>query len=167
VGRAFTTDFRLFNIAKEASQLQQRRDHLKHRSKDNHLWVGSFDSALADFNELGMNSAQLQNLLDRLAYIPVITAHPTEAKRRSILYALRRIFLANENLDTPDLNPEQKKETIDELETQIQILWRTDEVRESRPQVRDEIKNGLYYFKESLFDATPIIYKNLERRVRD
>jgi phosphoenolpyruvate carboxylase len=167
VVRAFSTYFSLVNIAEEASQLQQRRDQLKHDLKDKDLWVGSFDSALADFNDLGMNSAQLQNLLDRLAYIPVITAHPTEAKRRSILYALRRIFLANENLDTPELNPTQKKEVVDELETQIQILWRTDEVRESRPQVRDEIKNGLYYFKESLFDAVPVIYKNLERRVRD
>ena len=167
VVRAFSTYFSLVNIAEEASQHQQRRDQLKHHTKDNHLWIGSFDSVVADFNELGMNSAQLQNLLDRLAYIPVITAHPTEAKRRSVLYALRRIFLANEKLDTPDLNPAQKKEAIDELEAQIQILWRTDEVRESRPQVRDEIKNGLYYFKESLFDAVPVIYKNLERRVRD
>ncbi|MCK5262453.1 MAG: phosphoenolpyruvate carboxylase [Gammaproteobacteria bacterium] len=167
VVRAFSTYFSLVNIAEEASQHQQRRDQLKHHSKDHHLWIGSFDSALANFEDLGMNSAQLQNLLNRLAYIPVITAHPTEAKRRSVLYALRRIFLANEKLDEINFNPAQKKEATDELEAQIQILWRTDEVRETRPQVRDEIKNGLYYFKESLFDAVPVIYKNLERRVRD
>ncbi|MCW8829959.1 MAG: phosphoenolpyruvate carboxylase, partial [Gammaproteobacteria bacterium] len=167
VVRAFSTYFSLVNIAEEASQHQQRREQLKHRTTENILWVGSFDSALANFKDLEMNPAQLQNLLNRLAYIPVITAHPTEAKRRSVLYALRRIFLANEKLNDLDLNPAQVKEATDELEAQIQILWRTDEVRETRPQVRDEIKNGLYYFKESLFDAVPVIYKNLERRVRD
>ena len=167
VVRAFSTYFSLVNIAEEASQHQQRREQLKHRTIENPLWIGSFDSVLGDFKNLEMNSAQLQNLLNRLAYIPVITAHPTEAKRRSVLYALRRIFLANENLNLADLNEAQIKEVTDELEAQIQILWRTDEVRETRPQVRDEIKNGLYYFKESLFDAVPVIYKNLERRVRD
>ncbi|MDH5386890.1 MAG: phosphoenolpyruvate carboxylase [Gammaproteobacteria bacterium] len=167
VVRAFSIYFSLVNIAEEASQHQQRRDQLKHRTNENILWVGSFDSALARFTDLEMNPAQLQNLLNRLAYIPVITAHPTEAKPRSVLYALRRIFLANENLNVADLSPTQIKEATDELEAQIQILWRTDEVRETRPQVRDEIKNGLYYFKESLFDAVPVIYKNLERRVRD
>ncbi|MDH5711591.1 MAG: phosphoenolpyruvate carboxylase [Gammaproteobacteria bacterium] len=167
VVRAFNTYFSLVNMAEEASQHQQRRDQLKQHSKEAPLWVGSFDSVLSNLREMGMNTAQLQNLFDRLAYIPVITAHPTEAKRRCILHALRRIFLANEQLNDPNLNAAQVKEATDELEAQIQILWRTDEVRNLRPQVRDEISNGLYYFRESLFDAVPVIYKNLERRVRD
>ena len=167
VVRAFSTYFSLVNIAEEASQHQQRRRQLRQRKKDDHLWVGSFDSALFNLKELGMNAGQLQNLFDRMAYIPVITAHPTESKRRSVLYALRRIFLTNEKLNDTRLGKDQRKEVIHELQTQIQILWRTDEVREDRPQVRDEIKNGLYYFKESLFDAIPVIYKNLERRVRE
>lgn len=167
VVRAFSTYFSLVNIAEEASQHQQRREQLQQRTNENILWLGSFDSVLSNFKELDMSSEQLQNLLNRLAYIPVITAHPTEAKPRSVLYALRRIFLANEKLNQANLNATQLKEVADELEAQIQILWRTDEVRETRPQVRDEIKNGLYYFKESLFDAVPVIYKNLERRVCD
>ncbi|MDH5611578.1 MAG: phosphoenolpyruvate carboxylase [Gammaproteobacteria bacterium] len=167
VVRAFSTYFSLVNIAEEASQHQQRRRQLRQRKKNDHLWVGSFDSALSNLKDLGMNSRQLQNLFDRLAYIPVITAHPTESKRRSVLYALRRIFLTNEKLNDTRLGKDQRKEIIHELETQIQILWRTDEVREDRPQVRDEIKNGLYYFKESLFDAIPVIYRNLERRIRE
>ncbi len=113
-----------------------------------------------------MSAEQVQTLLDKLAYIPVITAHPTEAKRRSIMYALRRIFLTNEKLNDTRLGKEQRNGILDELETRIQILWRTDEVRESRPQVRDEINNGLYYFKESLFKAVPEIYSNLECRLQ-
>ncbi len=164
VVRAFSTYFSLVNVAEEASQLQQRQRQM--RNGDD-LWVGSFDSALRDFIDMDMSAERLQTLLDRLTYIPVITAHPTEAKRRSILYALRRIFLTNEKLSDTRLGKAQRQEVIDELETQIHILWRTNEVRESRPQVRDEIKNGIYYFKESLFDAVPVVYRNLEDRIRD
>ena len=165
VVRAFSTYFSLVNIAEEASQLQQRRRML--RQKKGELWRGSFDSALADLKRMGMSAEQVQTLLDKLAYIPVITAHPTEAKRRSIMHALRRIFLTNEKLSDTRLGKKQRKDILDELETRIHILWRTDEVRESRPQVRDEINNGLYYFKESLFKAIPEIYNNLELRLRD
>ena len=162
VVRAFSTYFSLVNIAEEASQLQQRRRLVRQHKL---LWRGSFDHALADFKDMGMTAEQLQTLLDKLAYIPVITAHPTEAKRRSIMNALRRIFLTNEKLNDTRLGKEQRKGILDQLETRIHILWRTDEVRESRPQVRDEINNGLYYFKESLFEAVPEIYSNFECRL--
>jgi phosphoenolpyruvate carboxylase len=164
VVRAFSTYFSLVNVAEEASQLQLRRRQMR---KGNELWIGSFDSALRDFIDMGMSADRLQTLLNKLTYIPVITAHPTEAKRRSILYALRRIFLTNEKLNDTRLGKQQRQGVIDELETQIHILWRTNEVRENRPQVRDEIKNGIYYFKESLFDAVPVVYRNLEDRIRD
>jgi phosphoenolpyruvate carboxylase len=166
--RAFSTYFSLVNIAEEASQHQQRRRRMRDRgSKGDGLWRGSFDSVLAELKRDDVNAEQMQELLNRLAYIPVITAHPTEAKRRSIMYALRRIFLTNEKLNDTRLGKAQHHDIIDELETLIQILWRTDEVREARPQVRDEIKNGLYYFRESLFRAVPVIYRNLETRIHD
>ena len=164
VVRAFSTYFSLVNVAEEASQLQLRRRKMRNGGE---LWIGSFDSTLRTFIDMGMSAERLQTLLDRLAYIPVITAHPTEAKRRSILYALRRIFLTNEKLRDTRLGKAQRQQVINELETQIHILWRTDELRETRPQVRDEIKNGLYYFKESLFDAVPVVYRNLEEKIRD
>jgi phosphoenolpyruvate carboxylase len=163
VVRAFNTYFNLVNVAEEASQLQLRRRQMR---RGEELWIGSFDSAIRKFVSLGMSAERLQHLLDRLTYIPVITAHPTEAKRRSILYGLRRLFLTNEKLNDTRLGKIQRQKVIGELETQIHILWRTNEVRESRPQVRDEIKNGIYYFKESLFDAVPVVYRNLEDRIQ-
>ncbi len=162
VVRAFSTYFSLVNVAEEAAQLQLRRQQMR---SDEILWRGSFDSALRDFKNMGMSSERLQTLLDRLAFIPVITAHPTEAKPRTILHALRRIFLTNEELNDTRLGKKQREEVINQLETQIQILWQTDEVRTTRPQVRDEINNGLYYFKESLFQAIPVVYRNLERQL--
>ncbi|MGB5397498.1 MAG: phosphoenolpyruvate carboxylase [Gammaproteobacteria bacterium] len=167
VVRAFSTYFSLVNIAEEASQHQQRRRQMRDRLKGHGLWRGSFDSVLDELENDKVSAEQMQALLNRLAYIPVITAHPTEAKRRSIMYALRRIFLTNEKLNDTRLGKVQRQEIVDELETQIQILWRTDEVRETRPQVRDEIKNGLYYFRESLFQAVPVIYRNLECRINE
>jgi phosphoenolpyruvate carboxylase len=106
VVRAFSTYFSLVNIAEEASQLQLRRRQMRN---DGELWVGSFDSALRGFIDLGMSAERLQTLLDRLAYIPVITAHPTEAKRRSVLYALRRIFVTNEKLSDTRLGKKQRQ----------------------------------------------------------
>ncbi len=164
VVRAFSTYFSLVNVAEEASQLQLRRRKLR---KAGELWIGSFDCALRAFIDMGMSADRMQTLLDRLAYIPVITAHPTEAKRRSVLFVLRRIFLTNEKLNDTRMGKAQRQKVIGELETQIHILWRTNEVRETRPQVRDEIKNGIYYFKESLFDAVPVLYRNLEDKLHE
>ncbi|MCW9014463.1 MAG: phosphoenolpyruvate carboxylase [Gammaproteobacteria bacterium] len=163
VVRAFSVYFSLVNIAEEDFQHSQRR-RLIHSGKN--LWTGSFDETLRIFKEQELDAMQVQDLLDQLAYIPVFTAHPTESKRRGVMNALRRIFLVNDKLNDSRLGKIERQELIEELETQIQILWRTNEVREYKPQVKDEIKNGLYYFRTSLFNAVPQIYRNLERKLR-
>ncbi|HRY15049.1 MAG TPA: phosphoenolpyruvate carboxylase, partial [Candidatus Competibacteraceae bacterium] len=160
VVRAFSAYFNLANIAEEDVQHQQRRDQVR-RGKP--LWRGSFDETLRTLRAAGVNAAQLQSLLNQLCFTPVFTAHPTEAKRRVLLGAQRRVFLTNVKLDNPALNKLQRAEVIEELRSQIEILWKTDEVRSYKPQVRDEIKNGLYYFRESIFQALPVMYRNLER----
>jgi phosphoenolpyruvate carboxylase len=162
VVRAFSTYFSLVNIAEEAFQHRQRR-HKVHIGGP--LWLGSFDHTLRQFYDQAVSADQLQTLLDRLAYIPVITAHPTESKRQTIMEALRRIFITSERLNDPALNPRERSEIIQTLEGQIQILWKTDEVRTSRRQVRDEIKNGVLYFHECLFQAVPITYRYLEKAI--
>ena len=162
VVRAFSIYFSLVNIAEEDFQHQQRRRLIRN---DKSLWLGSFDDTLSKFKQQGLEPDQVQDLLNQLAYIPVFTAHPTESKRRSVMNALRRIFLVNDQLNDSRVGKAQKKELTLELETQIQILWRTNEVREYKPQVKDEIKNGLFFFRESLFDSVPDIYRNLERKL--
>ncbi len=160
VVRAFSAYFSLANIAEESFQHQQRREQVR---RGEPLWRGSFDETLRTLHAAGIHAAQLQALLDRICFTPVFTAHPTEAKRRVLLGAQRRVFLTNGQLDDPALNPLQRDEVLEELRSQIQILWHTDEVRAYKPQVRDEIKNGLYYFRESIFHALPALYRNLER----
>ncbi len=160
--RAFSTYFSLINLAEESYQHHQRRKQLRQANGDNTLWTGSFDSTLRELRNQGINPEQLQILLNQLAYIPVITAHPTEAKRRTIMDAQRRIFLTNEELGDTRLTKPERVTLIDKLESQIQILWKTDEVRVIRPRVKDEINYGLAYFNECLFDAVPDTYRNFE-----
>jgi len=162
VVRAFSIYFSLINIAEEDYQHQQRRELIFNGKS---LWPGSFDHTLEQLRMEGMDASQVQDLLDQLAYIPVFTAHPTESKRRSVMNALRRIFLLNDRLNDTRIGKIQRDELTTDLETEVQQLWRTNEVREHKPQVRDEIKNGLYYFRTSLFNAVPQIYRNLERKL--
>ncbi len=162
VVRAFSIYFSLVNLAEESIQHQTRRGQV---FLGGPLWKGSFDATLREFHDQGINAAELQTLFDKAAYIPVFTAHPTESKRRTIMEHLRRIFLTAEQLDDPRTGKEQRLELIGQLEGQIQTLWKTDEVRSNKPQVRDEIKNGLFYFRESLFKAVPETYRYLEKAV--
>lgn len=163
VVRAFSIYFSLVNIAEEAYQHRERRRQVHSGGP---LWVGSFDSVLRDFTAQGVGIDEVQQLLDRLAYMPVFTAHPTEAKRRTLMENMRRIFLLSEQLNDLRLSKEERKETTSQMEMEIQILWKTDEVRTHRPEVRDEIKNGLFYFRESLFEAVPQVYRNMGKALK-
>ncbi len=159
VVRAFTVFFSLVSIAEEVSQHRQRRRRVRVGGP---LWRGSFDETLRWFRAQGVTAEDLRRLLDRLLYLPVFTAHPTEAKRRALMLGMRRIFLLAARLSDLRLNKEQSRELTEQLKGEIQILWKTDEVRPQRPEVRTEIRNGLYYFRESLFQAVPTTYRVLE-----
>ncbi|MDX2503861.1 MAG: phosphoenolpyruvate carboxylase [Gammaproteobacteria bacterium] len=161
--RAFSTYFNLVSVVEETQQHKSRR---RLASQEEVLWEGSFNKTLKEFQEQDISAEQFQGLLNKLSYMPVFTAHPTESKRRTILECLRRIFIAIEKLDDPRLGKYHKASLTQELKNQIQILWKTDEVRAEKPQVIDEVKNGLYYFRESLFDAIPVIYHYLERAIQ-
>ena len=160
VVRAFSIYFSLLNVAEEASQHRMRRREL---ARHGPTWLGSFGSVIKEMHDQGVNAAEMQELLGQLSYCPVITAHPTESKRRTIMEALRRIFVVSEKLDSARLNPVHREETVRHLERQIQILFKTDEVQVEKLSVLDEVDNGLYYFRESLFQAVPETYRNIER----
>ncbi len=160
--RAFSIYFSLANIAEEThSHLCRRRAFRANRA----LWVGSFNDTFREFAASGMTAAELQSIFDELLYLPVFTAHPTESKRRTVLENLRRVFLLSQALEQQDLHPAEREEVVDSLRAEIQILWKTEEIREHRLQVRDEINNGLFYFNRSLFQAIPVFYQYLERQL--
>jgi phosphoenolpyruvate carboxylase len=161
--RAYTIYFSLAHIAEEVHGFLQRRSLV---SAGGRLWRGSFDHTLRQFAEEGISATQLQKLFDRLAYLPVLTAHPTEAKRRTTLETQRRILLLLLDLHRHKLNQEEQQDLLGRILSEIQILWKTDEVRVHKPQVTDEVRQGLYFFRESLFQTLPQVYRNLERAVR-
>ena len=163
VVRAFNLYFSLVNIAEESFQHRQRRLQTR---KHGHLWLGSFLQTMHEFHAEGVDPGQLQQLLGQTLYMPVFTAHPTEAIRRTIMFALRRLFVISEQLDDTRLSHDDREQVRQELKQQIQVLWKTDEVRVHKPTVEDEIRNGLYFFRESLFDAVPKTYYYLEKSIR-
>ncbi len=162
--RAFNLHFSLTNIAEEAFGLRQRR---RQAELGGHYWTGSFHDTLLQLKQSGVDAAQLQILLDELLYLPVLTAHPTESKRRTIKKVLRNIFQTYEQLNDEQLKGYYRQEVLDRLHQHIQILWKTDEVRAHGMAVVDEVETGLSYFPTSLFQATARVYRNFHRALLD
>lgn len=159
VVRAFNVYFSLVNIAEEGFMHWERRRQVR---RGGHLWDGSFHHTLGEFRRDGLTGSQVARLVSRLRYLPVITAHPTEARRLSVMEALRRLFVLNEDMDNPGATPWDREVLERRLAAALQVLWRTNEVRVRRPTVLDEVKHGVFYFQESLFTAIPQVYRNLE-----
>ncbi len=163
VVRAFSSYFKLVNVAEESFAHRNRRRMLSHGMP---LWQGSFERTVADFKAQGMAVGTLQDMVNRLRYAPVFTAHPTEARRRAVMEGMRRVFLICDQLYSPTLGVNDQRELEVELMAEIQVMWRTDELRSARLEVRDEVRNGLYYVRESLFEAVPKAYHFFEKALR-
>ncbi|AZR81826.1 phosphoenolpyruvate carboxylase [Thiomicrospira sp. S5] len=160
--RAFNLYFSLVNLAEEEHQYHERQSQLK---SDGPLWMGSVLNTISEFKQEGLSAQEVEKLINKLCYIPVFTAHPTESKRRAVMENLRRIFITLGELNEAEAynNPYAQEEVIKRLQYQIQVLWKTDEVRRMKPTVEDEIRNGIYYFRQSLFKAVPRVYRYMER----
>lgn len=163
VVRAFSSYFKLVNVAEESFAHRNRRRMLSHGMP---LWEGSFDRTLGELKAQGMAADTLQDMVDRLHYAPVFTAHPTEARRRAVMEGMRRVFLICDQLYSPNLGVNDQRELETRLAAEIQVMWRTDELRTAKLEVRDEVRNGLYYVRESLFEAVPKAYYFFEKALR-
>jgi len=161
--RAFAIYFNLVNIAEEDFLHRQRRISVQ---KEGHAtWTGSFYHTLEEFQQQDISLEELQLLLDNLSYTPVFTAHPTESKRRTIMQLQRAVFTIIDQLTDPRLGQFERDDLVEALQSQIEVLWLTNEVRGRKPSVVDEIKLGLHYFQRSLFEAVKIDYRHLERAI--
>src|SRR6185437_284445 len=140
--RAFATYFQLANVAEQQHRIRRRRAYAhEERLLD--------DSLAASFEQLA--GAPPEEIERRVFLRLVLTAHPTEAARRTVLTAHQRIAALLGELDDPLLA--RRDEIERELAAEITTLWQTDEVRSKRPRVVDEIRNGLWFFEQSLIDA--------------
>ena len=159
VVRAFTAYFHLVNLAEERHRLRVLHDRARERAA-----VGeSVAEAIAEAAAAGVSAADMQSLLDTLAVEPVFTAHPTEARRRTILDKLRRLADLVAQLDDAADAPARERERVhDAIREEITALWLTDEVHRQAPSVFDEVRNGLYYLEHSLWDVVPRLYRVVE-----
>ena len=142
---------------------------LRRREREAHAAGGpateTIEAAVRELSASGVTIGELQGLLDRLLIQPVFTAHPTEAKRRTILTKLARIADVLRALDLEPRTPEEERAAHETLREELVSLWQTQETRAYRPEVMDEVRNGLYYFETTLYDLAPEIAASLERAV--
>jgi len=161
--RAFSIYFSLVNMIEEDFQHRQRRRRIR---KNKHAdWKGSYYQTISEFKQAGIDSTSLQSLLEQLSYQPVFTAHPTESKRRTVMQLQREIFEIIDDMTDPRFSGFEKEDLVVRLQTLIEVLWLTNEVREQKPDVTDEIKQGLYYFNRSLYQAVTTEYRHLEKSI--
>jgi len=159
--RAFAVYFQLVNIAEQHHRIRRRRYYARHAP------VPPQSGSLADcFDRLhrsGVRPRELRSLLEKLDVRPVMTAHPTEAVRRSLLEKHRRIAHVLGELDRTDLSKLELDNLVRSLAREVDAIWLTDELRQFQPTVFDEVAYTLYYFDTVLFEAVPDLLEELER----
>ncbi|HEY8675167.1 MAG TPA: phosphoenolpyruvate carboxylase, partial [Candidatus Dormibacteraeota bacterium] len=109
---------------------------------------------------------RLEASFAELCVVPVLTAHPTEATRRSVLNHITALASDMKAVDDPTLPARLREDLIDGMRARIELLWQTDELRSSRPRIVDEARNVRFYVDEVLFDAVPDVYAELDRQWR-
>ena len=158
VARAFTVYFQLVNLAEE----QHRVRTLRERRQGGGPVRESFAAAVAEVREAAGGDG-LAALLERLEVAPVLTAHPTEARRRAVVDALRRIAAELLRLDAPRLPGDDQATAVRRLLEEITGLWHTAQLRRDRPSPLDEVRSVMAVFDATLFRLVPATYRALEQ----
>jgi phosphoenolpyruvate carboxylase len=156
---AFAVYFDLVNLAEEAQRLQALR--ARERAQHPAPIAESVGEAVARLRASGVSPARMASLLEDLRVELVITAHPTEAKRRTVLSKLQRAGEALRRLHATDLLPRERADAVASLRAEITALWLTERSRTTRPAVTDEVRTGLYVVDAVLWDALPRIADDL------
>ena len=159
--RSFSIFFQLTNIAEQHHRLRRRRQY-EHEGR---VPRESLADAVARLREAGVGDDQLLAASIRLEVRPVLTAHPTEASRRTILQAHQRLATALRRLDDPELPHSTQRRVREQIAEEVTVLWQTDEVRSRRPRVVDEIRNGLWFVEASLWQALPRLVRELREAI--
>src|SRR6187551_1232823 len=151
--RAFSLYFQLTNLAEEKQRLRRLRQ--RQRADPRGVADESAAAARREMASQGMSAADIDRLVGRLSIEPVLTAHPTEARRRTLLVALRRVYALLDRLDDPRLTPAEDADLRRRLRQEMTILWHTPPIRADRPGPLDEVRTAMAFFDETLFLVTP------------
>jgi phosphoenolpyruvate carboxylase len=165
IATAFAAYFDLVNLAEERSRL----DTLRQRQRESYPRPehDSIGEAIALLKAQGVTAQQMADLLDNLSIEIVLTAHPTEARRRTILSKLQRIAAALEELTQFACTPRQEEDLIETIRAEISSLWLTERARASKYEVTDEVRTGLYYIENVFWRTLPELYEDLDRALAE
>jgi phosphoenolpyruvate carboxylase len=156
--------FQLLSVAEQNAGMRRRRQTETERGMDQVR--GTFAQVMTDGAKVGGNADRVRKLIAGLRVRPVITAHPTEARRVTVLEKHRRIYRRLVDLESPRWTPRERTALIDQLRNDIELLWMTGELRLEKPTVPQEVYWGLHFFNETLFEATGEVHEKLDRSLQ-
>jgi phosphoenolpyruvate carboxylase len=157
VARAFTCYFQLINLAEE----RHRARALRERDRGTEPLPESLEQAVAEIRSRHGDDT-LREVIDDLVIHPVLTAHPTESRRRAVVAAIARVGAQLESLDDPRVSAREEREARRRLVEEIDLLWRTAQLRSTQVRPLDEVRSVMAIFDETLFRTVPEIYRDLD-----
>ncbi|ADB63188.1 Phosphoenolpyruvate carboxylase (plasmid) [Haloterrigena turkmenica DSM 5511] len=155
VARAFTTYFELINLAEERERIRTIRTGSHERTLDDGL-----EDAAAELGEA--DDETVQRILDDILIEPTFTAHPTEARRKTVKSKLRDISTSLETLDERLLTEKEEEQVWRDIDAEVTSLWQTPQVRNRQPEPEDEARNVQWYLENTLFDVVGEVYDELD-----
>ncbi len=154
VARAFTTYFELINLAEERERVRSIREESQDGTLEDSLEVAA--------EELGERDIETVNqVLSDVLIEPTFTAHPTEARRKTVKSKLRTIATYLEELDERLLTDKEAEQLWRDLDAEVTSLWQTPQVRNRQPEPEDEARNVQWYLENTLFDVVGEVYDEL------
>ncbi len=158
VARAFALFFLLINTAE---QVQLAAKFAEKAETDTPFSRGTFRWALAELKKHGHTGDEVADFLGLMEIHPVLTAHPTEATRHTVLDLQARI--AEKLTSRNTCSTEEETDIEDELESEIEMLWLTAEVRSDRPSVMHEVSNVLWYLHHRFLETETLTIQKIKR----
>ncbi len=152
--QAYSIALQLLNVAEENVEAQRRRD----AEQDGRLAedAGSWDQMLARAGASGASADMLSRALNSIRVEPVFTAHPTEAKRQTVLEQHRQLYRLVVELENAMWTPAERSALEQEVEACLERLWRTGEIYLDKPSLADERRNVLHYLRHVFPDVLPL-----------
>jgi phosphoenolpyruvate carboxylase len=157
--------FQLLSIAEQNAAMRRRRQVERERGRQS--LRGTFSNVLAEAARGGVSAEEIQKLIANLRIRPVITAHPTESKRVTVLEKYRKTYLLLRELENPRWTDRERAALVDELRDQIELVWMTGELHLEKPSVEQEVQRGLHFFDETLFEMAPKMLGGLDAALKD
>jgi phosphoenolpyruvate carboxylase len=164
VARAFAHFLHLANIAEQHHRIRRRRVYMRDPSAPPQR--GSCDEAFARLLSEGVPAGRLHEAVCAMQIELVLTAHPTEIARRTMVQKYNRIAEVLATRDRTDLTRPEREDVEAKLLREIMSAWGTEEVRRTQPTPLDEVRSGLIVFEESLWDAVPRYLRSVDRALR-